>query len=361
MLFPTTFPTLLTPDPALAGALAAAIAESVVTFPSLGAPPRIAISVVAIDESGDQPRFKHAGFGEHDMHYSASLLKVAAMFDAFELRQSASDFALTAGDPTQADLFARMSTEFDPTIASSSQLISSDPNVTEDLKKPKYTTLFEGTQLASGGYLIKFTPSFSGDLSLMIVESQDEASGRCVKGLGYSWINGLLEAGGLFNSATQNGIWLAGTFTGTVPVVRIPSLNDGLSAQAMTCFDMANLYALLFEKTTIDARSSDSICEEMLQLLADSAVGPDPSWMQDGVREGVTGLASTFTITHTKIGDGPLKTGGSVASEATIVQHNPSGKEFMVVWQNVLNNVDNLSGVAALVQHTIERFLVLSS
>jgi hypothetical protein len=358
MPFPSTFPTLLNFDAALDVALAAAIVETQVSFPALGVPPRTAITIVAIDEStSGPPSFRHAGFRALEEHFSASLLKVAAMFAAFELRQSANNFALTAGDCSPNVLFADMSASFDGTIASAVPLISNDPAITPSMKAPKYRSIFDSQGLASGGCLISFTQSFSANIRGMIVNSSNPAAGACIQQLGYSWINGVLANGGLFNPTTEQGIWLAGTFIGALPVVRIPSLNDGPSAQAMTCFDMANLYALLFEKTTIDSRSPDSICDEMLALLADATVGADPSWLTAGVRPGVTGLSSDFSVTHTKIGLGPLNAGGDVASEATIVQHNPTGKKFIVVWQNALNLITMLNGVSFLVEKTIKHFL----
>jgi len=95
----------------------------------------------------------------------------------------------------------------------------------------------------------------------------------------------------------------------------------------------------------------------MLELLAATTLGPDLSWMQAGARPGITGLGSDFGITHTKIGLGRLNAGGNVASEATIMQHNPTGQKFITVWQNTLNENNKLSGVSFLVQRTIEHFL----
>jgi hypothetical protein len=361
MPFPATFPKLLITDPGLVMALANAITETQLSFPSMGVPLPIAVSIAAIDESTSPPSFKHAGFRESETHYSASLLKVAAMFAGFQLRQSANNFAVSVADATPAALFAHMSASFDPLIEVAVPLISSNPAITRSMKIPKYPSIFVAIPLLGGGFSIVFNPAFSASIHGMIVNSSNPAAGTCVQALGYSWINGVLTSGGFFNPATQQGLWLAGTFIGGgFPPVRITSINDGLVAQAMTCFDMANLYALLFEKTTIDSGGHDKICGEMLGLLAATTLGQDPSWMKAGARPDITGLDGAFSITHTKIGLGPLKPengGFEVASDASIVQHNPTGKKFITAWQNVRNDISSLNGASFLVERAIKNFL----
>lgn len=358
MPFPPRFPTLLQADVPLGAALTAAIAEAALSFPSLGVPPRSAISVVAIDETTARPQFKHAGFRERETHFSASLLKSAAMFAAFALRQSVTNFALTAAECDANVLFPSVAASFDSTISGSVQLISDRPDITPAMKVPKYDKIFRTEPMASGGCLISFTDSFTTSLRDMIVKSDNSAASTCIQRLGYSWIKGLLAHGGFFDSTTEQGIWLAGTFTGAFPAVRVPSANDGPSAQAMTCFDMANLYALIIERTALESRSVDGICDGILELLA-AAQGFDPSWMTAGARQGITGLDTDFTITHTKIGVGPLNSGPDIFSEATIVRHDPTGSRFIVVWQNTREAQSGLSGISFIVQRTIEHFLGL--
>jgi hypothetical protein len=59
-------------------------------------------------------------------------------------------------------------------------------------------------------------------------------------------------------------------------------------------------------------------------------VAGDSSWMTTGVRSGINGLGPDFTITHCKIGLGNLNVGGDVASEATILTHNGTGRQFVL-------------------------------
>ena len=70
MIFPTGFPTLLTPDISLSAALAATFGEAQANFPSANIS-RLAISIVALDEIPFQVTFKHAGLRDRKVHYSA--------------------------------------------------------------------------------------------------------------------------------------------------------------------------------------------------------------------------------------------------------------------------------------------------
>jgi len=360
MPFPSTFPTLLNPDPALNAALVAALAETQVRFSSANVLSRLAISVAAVDETADPLSIRHAGIQERVTHYSASLLKVAALYAAFQLRQSANNFSVSVAEPTPAELFAHMRATFDPAIESAVPLISSDPVIQSSMKVPKYQSIFVAIPLVDGGFSVVFSASFLNSIRDMIVNSSNSAAATCIEQLGYSWINGVLSSGGFFNPLTKQGMWLVGTFTGSLPYVRIPSANDGLVAQATTCFDMANLYALLFQKTAIDDQGHDKICDEMLQLLADTASGPDPSWLKARAREGIAGLSNDIVITHTKIGLGPLKRengGFDVASEGAIARHIPSGQTFMTVWQNSRNDIVSLNAITFLIDRTIKHSL----
>jgi hypothetical protein len=362
MPFPTTLPTLLTADASMEVALTTALADTQLSFPSSTLFSRLALSIVAIDEPPLPLAFRHAGIRDRETHYSASLLKVAAMLAAFQLRQSANNFAASVAEPTPAALFAHMSATFDPLIAAAVPLITSDPNVQPSMRVPKYQSVFVAIPLITGGFSIAFNGSFLTDMRAMMVDSSNVAAAQCIQRLGYSWINGVLASGGLFNATTNQGIWLAGTFTATWPYVRITSVNDGPVAQATTTFDTANLFALLVQKLAIDSSGQDAICDEMLGLLADTASGPEPAWLQAGARPGFTGLSTDFIFTHAKIGLGPLKPqngGFDVASEATIIKHGPTGRRFIVVWQNTKFESVSLNALAHLVDRTMKNFLGL--
>lgn len=352
MPFPASpYPTLLGSDPAMEGALVAAAAEAALQFPTI-APSlaAVAISLAAIDETVSPPDFLHGGISFGRTHYSASLLKVAAMYAAFELRNSVNVRA-SAGGVTRQDLFSVLNAEFDPVIDGAVPAISAAPGVTAAMRVPKYRDIFAVIDLTTGGVAVEFTAAFQSNMRAAIVDSNNNAAGACVQALGYSWINGTLQKGGFF-LPPDSGIWLAGTFTGAWPYVRIPSDNDGPVAQAMTCFDMANLYAHIVRRTLVDQDAS----VRMAKLLYDAAmIGPDASFMDHLRRPEIN--TRSFFVTHNKVGLGPLKTGAMVASEGTIVTHGPTGRNFLTVWQNCPSNATAFNAMAFIVDRAIELFI----
>src|SRR5262249_27231661 len=158
----------------------------------------------------------------------------------------------------------------------------------------------------------------------MITVSDNSSAAQCVHGSGYGYLNGALVSAGFFNPAINNGVWLAGDYTSSYPYFRIQSVNDGLVAQATTVLHLARLYTLMYDGTLVGGISIG----EMLDLLAKAVAVPEVFINR------ASGL--NFTVTHTKVGLGPLKpaNGGiNVYSEGSILKHN-SDREFVAVWQN---------------------------
>src|SRR5438045_2017727 len=109
--FPGPFPNLLTPDPALAAQLTSAISHV-----QGAAPLRASIGLAAIDDSTTPNGYRYAGVRDTETHYSASLLKVAAMYGAFQLRAAVNQFGATTPIPVFPLFFTQLATAFDPVI-----------------------------------------------------------------------------------------------------------------------------------------------------------------------------------------------------------------------------------------------------
>lgn len=340
--FPAPFPKVLGDSAALTGALASAMTEARARVPSL----RTSIAIVAIDEPGGAPpTFVFSGDGHTDTNYSASLLKVVAMYAAFQLRQSADNEARSSGAATSGELFAHLSATFDSTITGAVSLIP--PN---QRKAPEYRRIFAAIPLQAGGFGVDFTADFETRMFNMIVPGDNGAAAQVVMRLGYSWINGALASGGFF-TPPDRGIWLAGTFTGALPPVRINSVNDGLVAQAMTCVDLANLYALMVQEALIDSNSS----RRMLELLRQAQNGPEDAWI---TRSSIGFPGFSLDVTHTKIGLGSLKPengGFEVRSEGSILRHRATARRFITVWQDTDNA--SLREVPVIIDRAVNKFL----
>jgi len=348
----------------------------------------VPIAIMALNDDGSRPV---AGQRDFEMFFSGSLLKVAAMYAAFQLRVAVNDLAATL-DPavvnTPAKLFQKISDTFDRQIGESVPLISSTPGVTPAMRVPKYTEIFRAEKVNFGrAWRLDFndsdlprTPSgllnnFAIHLRKMIVGSDNDSATFCVRALGYSWINGLLQSAGFLNLGFRRieriwlaeGIWLAGDYAGQTPV-EILSVNDEKVKQATTCFHMAWLFSLLHDKklvkNTVNLATGMSGNDEMLRLLELAVDHPGaPSLLKR--------VPHSFTVMQSKIGVGELK-GGScrrvnrdrcVYSEAAILRHPTSGRKFVVVWQDLTYLRahpswwgDGLKRIVALIEKTMDDY-----
>jgi len=176
-------------------------------------------------------------------------------------------------------------------------------------------------------------------LRLMIVGSSNKHAGMCIQGLGYGWINGVMQDTGLFRSASNEGIWLCGDYLfpnvdpanqlglTARPTVDIPTLNDELAKQVTTCLDMARAFVLIADQKMVAHSTSDA---EMVGLLHDAVSGITPH-----ISARVNNQ-EPFTVHLNKVGIGDLK--GTpirfVRSEASLISHKESNRRFVVVFQN---------------------------
>jgi hypothetical protein len=339
--FPSAIANPLTADAKLQAALDAAIKAGP------GTSWRVPVAIVALSASGARPV---AHFKGTDVYFSASLLKVSAMYTAFELRKTIRAIGVELGaKTTKAELLKDAARYLDPKILAKAASLPALKGVKKVNAVPQYATTFDVVPSTSGtGFSVEFSKSFLKHLDLMISISDNGSAGQCVHGSGYGYLNGTLAEAGFFKPGTNNGIWLAGDYTGTYPKFRINSINDGPVAQATTCLDLARMYTLINDGKLVDKPA----CSEMLALLA-RAVEEREIFINRA-----TGL--NFTVTHTKVGLAGLKPengGQDVCSEGSILERS-AGQRFVAVWQNFpFPKNDDFSEVALVVQRTMDAFL----
>jgi hypothetical protein len=183
----------------------------------------------------------------------------------------------------------------------------------------------------------------------MIVPSHNGPAATCIHGVGYGYLNGALAAGGFFEPLKRQGLWVAGDYQTTWPYVRINSINDGPVAQAGTTRDMAKLISLIMTDRLLDPAS----CGEMRSRLARSVTGI-ATWVAR------TGLFSSGTITHNKVGVGPLKSGRYVWSEVGVYKSPvASRRRYVVAWQNFAAHLTGawpIEDVAKIIKTAITQY-----
>jgi hypothetical protein len=245
------------------------------------------------------------------MHFSASLMKVAAMYAAFAMRAEASAFAVGKDFANATAFFNAFKEQFKPADAVPA-IVSAG-----HFLQPKYSDILTVTGFGSGTLTVKFVPEFhrpidedntlydaykavraahglgeDADGNLienaqsraayarisqmwrMIVPSDNTSAGECIRRLGYAYINVKLMQRGFYepSASPPRGIWLAADYGGSGRV-EIDSVNDGKSAQATTSLQIARLFSLIELEQLIDAGSS----HEMRLLLNKSGRVVSPS------------------------------------------------------------------------------------
>jgi hypothetical protein len=341
-VFHSTYSNPLAANPKLQKALDNAIAAGP------GSTWRTPVAIVALNADGTRPMAHFKGL---EVHFSASLLKVAAMYTAFELKNTANDIAAELGPKTsKADLLKDIAAHMDPQIMAKVASLPALKGVTKIHAVPRYSDVFDvlANPKVSGTFFVSFKKTFLDHLEKMIAISSNSSAAACVHASGYGYLNGTLASAGFFEPGTNTGVWLAGDYESQYPYFRIPSVNDGLVAQATTVLHLARMYTLMFDGTLVGGSSS----ADMLALLEKAVAVPEVFIDRPEV------FPNHFTVTHTKVGLGPLKPkngGVNVYSEGSIMTHK-SGRKFVVVWQNLVD-ADAFDTIASVVIQTVTAFL----
>jgi len=346
-LFPPKPADPLTPDPQMERALKNSIAE--IEKARKLRPGTFPVRFTLVDVTNASGSFPSAGYLETETDYIASEAKVAVMYAAYALRDMVQRFAAATG-ANAASLFARLATQMNPSIAKASGNIARSLLMDEH-RVPSYRSVF-ALKPANWGLrvTVTFTPGFGSALEGMLVPSNNADAGKCVHGVGYGYLNGALAEGGFYDTSSNQGLWVAGDFQQgrKWPYVRIVSRNDGLVAQAGTTRDMAKLVALIMTDRVLDPAS----CAEMRGRLARAARGVDTPWVTR------TGVFKSGTITHNKLGLGPLKSGKSVRSEVSVYQSPVAkGRRYVVAWQNLVGlQPIAFADIAKIIKATLTEF-----
>jgi hypothetical protein len=355
--FPPTYSLPFTLDPALDAKLADAIAAA--TQPGLSSD--IPISIVVLKDDGSH---LHAGNRHDEMHFSGSMIKIAAMYAAFEMRAAVNREFSSTLPATRKDAVDKLVNDVNPQIAAAAaqEITNLGAASLAKVLQPDYATAFKLPPSAVGH--VDFN-QMGGFLTSMIANGTNTGASKTIHALGYGYLTASLIKGGFFHpdpTPTDNkGLWLAGDYLGTgdpgnwTEEGRVLCVNDTDTAQGTTTVQMAKLLTLMWNKTLVDSESSDA----MLKLLKDARDFGFTPWITRSK------AASSFKVTHNKLGEGFLKPsngGKAVMSEASIITDVKNGvtRHFVVVWQN-LNQLglgpadDKFGPVARIVKEFLAR------
>ena len=319
------FPAAPTISLASNGKLQNALQAAIAAVTQAGKPPAFGLTIVdVLSTSGSGNNFASAGLNQDVEHYAASMLKVACLYAAHALRDLAQRFAL-ARKPKDPDTFFRMlDAELNPLINVCCPMVTGRaPKV----RLPRWRDMFTASGTGAG-LSARFSPGYSTSLERMIVPSDNGAAGRCIRGVGYAYLNGLMLKHGFFDDKKKAGVWLAGDYSGS-DVVTIPCNNDKNTKQGTTSAAMAQLGTVILLGSALPGVSHT----EMSDLLKKSAHGSDSSYF---TRSNMPNHLTGAQVTHGKIGLGPLKSGSNVYSDLNLIA-DPIGRggRFLVCYTNV--------------------------
>ncbi len=305
------------------------------------------------------------------MHYSGSLVKVAAVYAALDLRATARMHAKTQPDFPKSPPNNAFLTSLDGIIDTSAAI--------QRLKtfgkglKPALKDIFVYDPATPNK--VEFKDSFKNAL-IAIFHNEDATI--VIDALGYSFINVSLMKASYFDESTLTGIWLAGDYSKELSLksVRVPSVNDtvaGGSAQNITTKEMSRMFYMLHTGQAYSHVTDDT---ERIKANngAHNVIIAQVSWLTP---EG--GIPFTvpvpFTVHCTKVGIGALgpvaSPGSPVYSEGEILIWSDGSQidafnakykrkltgEFAVCWQNLYLLDPKVNGLITVISSAIENFL----
>ncbi len=288
--------------------------------------PKVALSVTEFSN----PKRPYFGVRDDEVHFSASTCKSIALFTSSLLLSAMRRHAASVGLTVPAKkLLEKAAADFRTEILDTARNHASLKPASDADLLPIYTKAF--TVVEATGSQTSHTVNFTDDMVKAIDEmmgvSSNNHSQIVIHNTGFGYIHGALVNAGLFDTALDQGLWLAGDYMGARKARRIPAVNDGDTAQGATThtfvamMDMA--LTATFPNTTFLA---DKLALSRVQ---------HPSWLTEPNRS--SREKDGFRDERGKIGDEALKGkfgGHFVFSEILELKHLKSGRRFLVSYQN---------------------------
>jgi hypothetical protein len=292
------------------------------------------------DTGGGMPPY--FGLNDEEMLYPGSLVKIGAMYAAFELRSRVERqvrATMNAGTINiqkpggWTNLVNKVIADIE--AAWGPKLAADFPDKPKD-GFPQLRTILgfrsDGDVIFSPGSVTDPDGGFDDWLSNMVIHSRKDAAGRVIRALGFPYINGVLAGAGFFERSSSSGIWLSGDFEGrdwqtnnragqklTKRWARAQRRTQ--SNFTATAYSVAALLTALARGQLVDKQSS----AKMLRLMDGGTV----SFVKDALREAEP--IRDFDEVLFKIGIGEPPLDGRRHDCAIVKRTLPSKKEIRYV------------------------------
>jgi hypothetical protein len=192
-----------------------------------------------------------AGWNQRVFRNAASLVKIAAMFAAFTLKENLGIALNETSATTADDALNEVAEDWKESIE------TAVPGGRPDF--PQLRKIFSVSG-GTGSWLLEFTRDFMNHMELMIGHSDNRSASICIDRLGFQFINGALAADGLY-SFEDGGLWLGGNYAGRnwMPEPRTKLTHMGATAEVV-----AKFLTLLEDNRLVSAAAST----EMRRIMA---------------------------------------------------------------------------------------------
>jgi Beta-lactamase enzyme family len=155
-----------------------------------------AMGIALVDLTHAPGVIAYAGLRDRRQLFGASLVKIAAMFAAYALREDVREAESVIAAKDRADLFAKLEGAWKPLV---------ETNAAKSPKDfPKFAAMFDPLSRP-----LDFTAEFKKHLEKMIHKSDNESAAECIHRVGYQYLNGALRSAGLFDTV---GLWMGGDY-----------------------------------------------------------------------------------------------------------------------------------------------------
>jgi hypothetical protein len=202
-----------------------------------------------------------AGWNMFDLRFAGSLVKIAAMFAAFRLRNNLRIAANEVNANDGKEVFKIITADWKGVVETA---VSSG--------KPDFPILHQIFTIGGsvGAWNIDFSTTYRHHMELMIGHSDNHSASVCIDRIGFQYLNGALAAEGLY-SAEFGGLWLGGNYAGKNWMLepRTKLTHVGATANAV-----AEFLTLLEDSRLVSTDASD----EMRHIM-----GLAGSWFQEGL------------------------------------------------------------------------------
>jgi hypothetical protein len=247
-----------------------------------------AMGIALVDLTNGAGGIAYAGVRDRRQLFGASLVKIAAMFAAYALREDVREAETVMGAKDRPDLFKKLEAAWKPMVETAAAKSHKD--------FPRFAAIFDPNSRP-----LDFSDDFKKHLKKMMHKSDNESAAECIHRVGYQYLNGALKSAGLFDTV---GLWIGGDYVGGdyakkrgyKEFVEIPIDKDAnpkihartkLTTQGATAEAVAKLLTLIELGRLVSAGAS----AEMQAIMAGQTLESD-------FREGLVGAPLSYTLTR---------------------------------------------------------------